>query len=294
MAPKQFRIKISELHLCSGPKVPAKEKIIARVLHTREGFAGAAPKWEAWLIDEERAEGVLLLDAWAGNITKVKKTMKCSHVYAITNYVVLAKGKSMTFGNNGMKVTWTDKIIVTEVSGDHPDIPKSLPLDSIDAVVALQVPRVVSVIVRVHTPGQAQERSVKSTGKAKSVTNLWVKAMTSKLELAAWGPHAKTLAGKTGDFRLDAISAVPSPNSDSVKLTTVDCSCILPATDPESTALGSALAAEQDLKTLTKETVGSKRQAEMSKEAAITNLELLALSVDSEFDATSAGMAPAA
>jgi hypothetical protein len=294
MAPKRFRMKISELHPCSGPKVPAKEQIIARVLHMRDGLAGAAPKWESWLIDEDRAEGVLLLDAWGKHIPKAKKALKFGYVYAITNYVVLTKGKSMPFGNNGIKLTWTDKMTFTEMLGEHTDIPKSLPLDSIDDVVALQVTRVVSLIVRVHTPGQAQERALKSTGKSKSVTNLCVKAQTSKLELAAWGSHAKTLSGKTGDFRLDAITAIPSPNSDSVKLGTMDCSYILPATGAETLALESSLAAEQDLIQLTKETyAGSKMQTEMAKQANITNLELLALSLDSQFDATSAGVGEA-
>ena len=47
----------------SVAKVPAKEMLIVRVLHVRDGKAGKTLKWECDLIGDHSTQSVLLVDA---------------------------------------------------------------------------------------------------------------------------------------------------------------------------------------------------------------------------------------
>ena len=99
----EFHVKIADLSE-SVAKVPAKEMLIVRVLHVRDGKAGKTPKWECDLIDDHSAQSVLLAEAWGSTITRAKAELKEGQVYKITNYVIASAGKAITFGNNTIKL----------------------------------------------------------------------------------------------------------------------------------------------------------------------------------------------
>ena len=100
--------------------------------------------------------------------------------------------------------------------------------------------------------------------------------------------HANTMTDKTGVFRLDAVSLMPSSGSDSLKISTLDCSSMKKATPEETATLEANLAPEAELQILTTNTYSSKRDTEVTSIAPVTNLETLALCLASDFDPNNA------
>ena len=50
--------------------------------------------------------------------------MKEGHVYNNSSYVIAEKGKAIPFGNNLLKFTVNAKVVIENVPGEHPEIPK--------------------------------------------------------------------------------------------------------------------------------------------------------------------------
>ena len=61
-------------------------------------------------------------------------------------------------------------------------------------------------------------------------------AKNLKIELAAWGPHAAFMSGRTGEVRIDFVQVIPTADGSSVKLSTVDATTFRDATAEESIA----------------------------------------------------------
>ena len=279
-----FNIKVADLDITPG-KTPAKEMLIVRVIRVREGQAGKTAKWECDLIDADRPESVLLVDAWGKNIALAKAKFTENKVYKIKSYAVINKGKSIPFGNNTIKITITPEIVIEAVGGDHPLIPSDLPTENLADVVELKAPRVTSLILAVETSGMKKEITIKRTGVTKIVTNNTMKAQSVKIAFAAWDTLADQISGRTGDFRLDAVLVTPALGADSVKISTLDFSTIRPATTEQSEMLHQTLAADGALQALTKETWQPRREIAMNEKASIANLELIAMSLAAESDA---------
>ncbi len=170
-----------------------------------------------------------------------------------------------------------------------------------------------------------QIRELKAGRGQKPVTNVVVKAEDRQIDLAAWGPLADRISGKDGIIRLDAVSVIPAQKGDkaSAKLTTSDCSSILDATEaerehllrdllqfpqqlinaqediqnvslkqlinPSPVFVGPEVADDAAMSSLTVNSFTPKREIAMTGKASVTSLEMLSLSLASEFDPATAG-----
>ena len=76
MAKRQYHIKVADLQESPAKTTAAKEMLIVRAIRTRRGTAGRAQKWECDLIDDARAESVLLADAWGGKYGPRRKEIE--------------------------------------------------------------------------------------------------------------------------------------------------------------------------------------------------------------------------
>ena len=271
---KAFRQTIADLQ---ESKSTAKEMIIARALQPREGKAGVTSKLECFFVDDNNARSVLLMDAWGKFIVQAQRAIKAGCIYKITKFVVSNKGKSLPFGNNTIKITFTKDIRLEACNDVDFPVPKALPLEDVTGVLELQASRVTSLVLRVHIPGTKKETTVKRSGAKKEVTNSTMKASNKTIELAVWGSLATFMDNKTGDVRLDAINVIPAVGSASVKLGTMDCSSIQDATEEERRMLDEHMSPEEELQNLTTDRpIASKRQGEMVKRVPVSNCEFLA------------------
>ena len=285
MAKSQYHIKVADLQESPAKATAAKEMLIVRAIRTRRGTAGRAQKWECDLIDDARAESVLLADAWGANIALAERKLKNDTVYKITKYVVLNKGKSIPYGNNCIKITITPDVVIEELEDQYSEIPTELPTEALSDVVGVAAPRLTSLILAVDKPGVKKAQTIKKSGLTRDVTNVTMKAQSHKIEFAAWGLLAEQIANETGYFRLDAVLVNPAVGGDSVKISTLDCSSVRRPTEEESEALKENLAPDDRLVSLTTQSFVSKRSTEMSKSVSVTNFELLAIMLAAQYDA---------
>ena len=279
----KFTINVAELQ-ATPARTTAKEMLMVRVLRPRDGMAGSTPKWECDLIDGPDTRSVLLADAWgAQNIAKAKEILKEGQVYKISNYVIVDKGKAITFGNNLFKLAVNAKVTIENVPGEHPAIPLELPLEDLESVINLKAARVVSLNLAVASP--AEKKSVATKSSNKDVVNVMMKAKHLKIELAAWGRLAHEMSGRSADVRLDSVQVQPAQDGGSVKLQTLDCTSIRDLTQGEKDALHNGLTADENLENLTKTSfAGGKRQCEMSQKTSVTNIETISKFLSAEFD----------
>ena len=281
--PTKFHIKIADLQ-ATPAKTTTKEMLIARVLRPRDGLAGVTPKWECDLIDDDDTNSVFLAEAWgAKNIAKAKANLKEGVVYEISDYVIVDKGKSITFGNNLLKLAVSAKVGIEAKTGEHTEIPLELPLEDLANVFNLPASRVVSLNLAVVAAAEKKTVQMKTNNASKDVVNVWMKAKNLKVELAAWGRLANEMSGRTTDVRLDAVQVLPTSDGSSIKLQSLDCTSIRDLNDQEKKALNDQLSTDDNLESLTKMLyTGGKRQAEMSQKASVTNLEAISLLLTTE------------
>ena len=284
---QQFHVKIAELQVAQGKK-PAKEELIVRAIRPRDGMAGSKAKWETLLIDDNRAESVLLADAWGNSISHAKSKLKAGKVYRITNYIVQDKMKALPFGNNTIKITLTPAVLIQEGEDDG-TLPHDLPAESLPDVVEALVPRITTLILAIDSPSEKKEITVRKTNEKRLVVNVTMKQKTHKIELSAWGDLATAISGQTGVWRLDAISVNPATSLESVKLSTLDCTTLRRATAEEAVSVMEGLSPDKELENLTKTAFVGRREAAMTRKARVATLVDIALALTAEFDAAQAG-----
>ena len=228
----KFHMKVADLRE-SHARLPAKEMLIVRVLRVREGMAGKTCTWECDLIDYDSSQSVLLADAWGGCIEYAQTHLHKGKLYIITNYLITHQGKALTFGNNTIKLAVNSKTVIEDVPQEHPNIPLCLPLEDLAGIFDLKATRVVSLVLAIASPAASKEVQLRRTQTPKPVTNVLMKAKNLKIELAAWGPHAAFMSGRTGKVRIDFVQVIPTADGSSVKLSTVDATTFRDATEEE-------------------------------------------------------------
>ena len=211
-------------------------------------------------------------------------------MYKITTYLITHQGKSLTFGNNTIKLVVITKTGIDRMAEDHPNIPNDLPLEDLAGIFDLKATRMASLVLAVHSPGTSKEVQLRKTQTTKLVTNVVMKAKSLKIELAAWDPHAAFMSGRSGDVRIDFVQVLPSADGNSVKLSTIDATTFSEETEEECTALHADMAADGEMRNATRGSRVGKREVGMSKNSIVTNIESLIMILHSEFDpsATSA------
>ena len=122
MMTSKYQQKIAQLRTTSR----SNEQIIARAINPRSGVAGKAPKFEAWFVDGDDARSVLLMEAFGKPNIRKAESIVDGRVYVISKYVIVSAGRSLTYLNNPVKMSFDTNTVIEEFR-DADTIPDLFP-----------------------------------------------------------------------------------------------------------------------------------------------------------------------
>ena len=145
MFKNKFHLDVKDVQIS---RQPAKEQLIGRIIHPRPGFANTTPKWEAWFVDGDDNNSVLLLEAWGPHIAFASRTFQEATTYRLSNFLLLAPGRSTPYGAKlcKMQVKADMQVEIVEQSTLTKPIPTTLPLTDLSFIVDLKQSMLLSVV----------------------------------------------------------------------------------------------------------------------------------------------------
>ena len=252
--PRKYTNKIRQLRAMSK----ANDQLVVRAINPRPGMAGRTPKFETWFVDEGKAKGVLLMEAFGMKQVKRASSIEEGKLYTIKKYTIVAANKSLTYASSPIKMTMDDSTLIEPVLSneisEYASMPTILPCYELSEIINMTASCVLSLKALVKKPGTAIPRETRQG--SKKVTNFTIMAGKFDIEVATWGPLAEEMSGQPQDSAFAFFGILAQKTGDSMKLTSIERTQIVRLSDEEKRELLDNLPEDQKTAPMTQQTAG--------------------------------------